>query len=118
MGTLIAATCPCSYENNELVLGGGMLSFMDHCAAPALCTACREVVTVDLMDNDTSCPICGGATPYYDSSLPDAKAGHAGPTIAWSLPDGRLFALDDDGAYTCPRCLQATMSFVDVGCFD
>lgn len=116
---MIATTCPCGYENHELALGGGMLSFMDHCAAPALCTSCREVVTIDLMDSEATCPNCGGAaTPYDNPNLRAAKTEHAGPAIEWNLPDGRSFVLDHDPGYTCPRCRQATMSFVDVGCFD
>lgn len=61
----------------------------------------------------------GIATTRHDNpKLRATRTMHAGPAISWNLPDGRLFALDHDGAYTCPRCLQATMSFVDVGCFD
>ena len=119
VGTMIAANCPCGYENDELAIGGGMLTFMEHCAAPALCTSCREVVTIDLMDRNAACPNCGGApTPYDDPSLRAAQIAYDGSAIAWNLPDGRSFALDHQGAYTCPRCLQTTMSFIDVGCFD
>lgn len=119
VGTMIAASCNCGYENNALAVGGGTLSFMEHCAAPALCTTCREVVTIDLMDSDATCPSCGGApTPYGDSSLGAAKTVHDGPAIKWNLPDASSFELDHEGVYTCPRCLQASMSFADVGCFD
>lgn len=119
VGTMIAASCPCGYENDELAVGGGMLTFMEHCAAPALCTSCHEVVTIDLMDRDATCPNCDGPpTPYDDPSLRGAVAAAGGAAVAWNLPDGRSFELDHEGAYTCPRCLQTTLSFVDVGSFD
>ena len=116
---MLAATCPCGYENNGLALGGGMSSFMEHCAAPSLCPSCREVVTIDLMVSDATCPDCGGATTSYDNpNLRPANTVHIGSAIEWNLPDGRSFALDPDRGYTCPRCLEARMSFVVVGRFD
>jgi hypothetical protein len=116
---MIAANCPCGYENDELAVGGGMLTFMEHCSAPALCISCREVVTIDLMDSAATCPTCGGdPTPYDDPSLRPVQTVRDGPAIAWNLPDGRSFELEYEGGYTCPRCRQATMSFFDTGCCD
>jgi DNA-directed RNA polymerase subunit RPC12/RpoP len=97
-----------------------MLSFMDHCGAPALCVSCANVVVADLMDAELRCPDCHGhVVAYDDASLRAGGAGEeAESDIAWALPDGRSFALDAEGNYRCPRCRAMTLTFVARGYVD
>jgi predicted RNA-binding Zn-ribbon protein involved in translation (DUF1610 family) len=97
-----------------------MLSFLEHCAAPALCSSCDEVVCIDLMGRDVSCPVCGAETVCYDHSslIRDADDPTHAPSIAWSLTDGGSFVLLAGNRYRRPRCGELTMAFDDVGCFD
>ena len=120
MGTLAMASCPCGYENDGLFIGGTMTSFMDQCAAPALCENCNEVVTIDLMDPDGArCPACGGQTDRYDDPKLRGEAwrGDQSPMgdLDWRLPDGRSFRLQEGIPYHCPLCREVTMTFVRRG---
>jgi predicted RNA-binding Zn-ribbon protein involved in translation (DUF1610 family) len=117
---MVVARCLCGYENERLLVGGGMLTFMEHCAAPAFCASCADVVVVDLMAPEISCPTCGGVAVAYDDPSLRASGGarRERSSIDWNLPDGRSFALVEGAVYRCPRCQQDTLSFTNVGSFD
>jgi len=119
VGEILAASCPCGYQNDGLPFGAGMATFQEHASAPALCTTCAAVVTIDVMDTDHRCPTCGGevvlyATPDADADRRDEPFG----SIGWVLPDGRGFCLDPDRGYRCPRCSENSLVFASVMLLD
>ena len=119
MGLMLEAQCPCGYVGRS-VLGAGRTDFDRSCAAPALCTMCASVVTVEMMDTPPLCPDCQGEAITYDSwTVQDLDDVVGLESVAdWNLPDGRSFALPRGARYVCPHCTEATMTFEVSGFFD
>jgi predicted RNA-binding Zn-ribbon protein involved in translation (DUF1610 family) len=118
MGLMLESRCPCGYVGSS-ALGGGMMDFHQHCAAPALCTACASVVTVELFDSPSICPDCHEeAIPYDRRAVQQLDHPSGSPLADWMLPDGRSFALPGGARFVCTRCAKATMTFEVLGCFD
>lgn len=119
MALILEAHCPCGYEGRS-VLGAGMSDFHKHCSAPALCTVCARVVTIDLMETPPLCPVCTWeAIPYDSWTVQDVDNSLPLELLAdWNLPDGRTFILPQRALYACPRCTEATMTFKVLGFID
>lgn len=98
------------------MIGGGMANFTSFCAFPAWCTACRQVLLLNLLDEPLTCPHCAsnGVLPYDNARL----IGKAGSNLvaSWNVADrlGRVLVLTD-GSYLCPGCQQFTLHFRSVG---
>ena len=65
MGSLQLRRCKCGYEETFMI-GGGMANFTTFCAFPSLCKMCKNVVGINLLEEDQKCPSCGGddLVPY------------------------------------------------------
>ena len=106
MGAMISANCTCGYEAPNVPIGGGMANHTVWCAHPAYCPVCKDMVSVNLLASEITCPRgCGGTPlPYFNSPQLQSKPG-AHLVSAWG---GRKL---NDGPYLCPRCSQYAMTF-------
>jgi hypothetical protein len=118
MGSLVEANCKCGYKD-EFMIGGGMLNFKEVCYFPAFCRKCKNIVDVNMLDNQLTCPDCGekSVTPYDQESLV-SKAGK-NKVAEWNVIGevGRSLVLTD-GPYFCPACEEYTLSFKESADFD
>jgi hypothetical protein len=113
MGMLIEARCGCGYVADRLMFGAPMSSFETHCAVPARCETCREVVVVDWVAAGP-CPACGGSVVPYLSA--GGSGGSGGMT--WRAPgSGEQLVLPASGS-VCPRCREPELGFAVTGMFD
>ena len=114
MGSSVIATCACGYETPPLMIGGGMMNFMEYCAFPAYCAKCDHLVTVNMFDKPLRCHNKRHKTPpvpYDDNSL--IKEQGQNVVAAWNIDDQchKLF----DGLYFCPVCHNFTLTFITGG---
>ncbi len=112
MGMLVTARCTgCGYESKLLPVGAGMSNFMDKCWMPAPCEGCRQVVSIDILAPNPSCPGCGNAVASY------ATRGDQGGQLSWRLPSDQVVSVPEHGNH-CPACGASLLRFDDGGFFD
>lgn len=111
MGSSIRATCQCGFED-DAVVGAGMLDFEEHCAFPGFCTACRSLITLDLLEPRVQCPDCGSSKvlPYDDPTLNDHSSDEVVESWGAGGRLGRTLELTRS-RYFCPRCKRQSMRF-------
>ena len=62
MGTSKIARCgACRYESDELLTGGGLVSFRTYDARPVHCGRCKEVTTANFKAQPLICERCSSA---------------------------------------------------------
>ncbi len=115
MGSQVVAECNCGVKASILI-GGGMLNFMDTCYFPCMCESCNRVVQVNLLDKETRCPDCQAQNPipYDDPRLLGTPGNHH--VAQWRV----IRQLDrnlvlTDGKYKCPKCGKMSLEFSDSG---
>ena len=119
MGSDVIAECQCGLKTN-IMIGGGMMNFMDTCYFPCLCQSCQDVVEVNLLAKEASCPKCKTTEviPYDDPSLSEGEEGYI--VAGWNMEEalGRKLSLTSKN-YKCPQCGQMTLRFEKGGlCWD
>lgn len=77
MGGLFSASCRCGYRVENLLDGVG---FAADPHSPAVCRACREVLTIRTAGRTPTCPQCRGPLEFIDTdrrtgALPCPKCG-------------------------------------------
>lgn len=118
MGSWVKAECACGYTA-EASIGGGKRNFTRVCEFPCLCTACHSMVSVNLLATDPTCPACSSSalTPFDAHELND----HSSDLVVadWDMRGqlGRCLELTRS-RYLCPKCLQTTLVFDEMGLFD
>lgn len=60
MGSIVDARCECGFDTESMFLGGGFVSFMTLCRAPALCSECMKMVVANYLEDHQVCDACGG----------------------------------------------------------
>lgn len=116
MGSSVQADCLCGHHSGTLMIGGGMANYASFCAFPAYCSACRELLVVNLFNQPLTCPHCGGkeVLPYDQPSL-IGKLGRK-QVASWEVSDKLLRVLVlTDGTYLCPACQKFTLRFMSAG---
>ena len=119
MGSQVIAKCECGLAA-EIMIGGGMINFMNTCYFPCHCNNCHNVVEVNLLAETMTCQECGATnpTPYDDPELMESASGHI--VAQWNVEErlGRkLFIYSNN--YKCPKCGKMTLLFADSGlCWD
>ncbi len=129
MGSNVRAICKCGVDN-EISIGGGMLTFKYIAYFPCLCEDCKDVVEVNLLGNryksQTQEEFERGderlEIPLKDRKFTCPKC-HGGNVIPYS--DSRLFGIIGDeevirwgseiltnGTYKCPKCDNKTLRFI------
>ena len=113
MGSSVIAKCTCGFETPPLMIGGGMMNFMEFCAFPAYCAKGSHLVTVNMFDNPLRCSKRHKAppVPYIDESL--TKERGVKIVAEWNFEDRELELTD--GQYFCPSCHEFTMTFIEGG---
>jgi predicted RNA-binding Zn-ribbon protein involved in translation (DUF1610 family) len=118
MGTVLNARCECGVDVDSYV-GGGMSDFNTNCSFPCLCESCNNLVNVNMLAQDKSCPLCGAADPIpYDTPSLQDCAGEF--TVASSNKQeqlGRILEINS-GDYKCPSCGNMSLKFKFSGCWD
>ena len=100
MGDILNLTCSCGYEAEELFVGCGMAG-PDWCRDLAVCSHCREVVTIRTTTKRRSCPACRRAVVVVE--VPALATG-GGDSVLLDTP--------------CPRCGEEAMRVTEVGIWD
>lgn len=119
MGMVLQASCACGFAG-QAAHGAGMLDFEVAHSAPATCTTCRDVVTVDLCAPGAR--VCPAGHPCEPCAVVSAPGGVPPPgldrsAMSWSGPHGTHSMVPLTGS-TCPACGQATLAFEPGLCFD
>jgi predicted RNA-binding Zn-ribbon protein involved in translation (DUF1610 family) len=114
MGTALTASCQCGYEKGTSV-GGTMRNFMTVCHAPALCRDCKELVTLNYLAGEHSCPNCGKEVAFYNHE--SLRRKNAAYDLVNAVVDDKNFKLSDI-KYRCPRCGKLSLKFRVWGHFD
>ena len=108
MGMVFSYSCSCGSVDGFIAFGAGMLDFTTHCAIPASCTTCRDVVEAEYFDSIPKCPSCGSGVTLLAERLSEDKG--FGPT--WSPEEGVVLCLPLSGN-ECPACGKDELSFID-----
>lgn len=118
MGLFVSARCPCGCHGGATV-GAGMEDFQESASAPAGCTTCAAVVSVEVAGNDPRCPRCGGDVTVFGTILdePPPERDVFAITADWRLPDGRTLVVGY-GPWPCPACGSLTLGLGISGLFD
>lgn len=109
MGLGIEAKCDCGYTEADLVLGGLLHS---SCVfVPVLCRGCKRVVSADVAQEGTACPICktSAVIRYDDPRMSDQDSSEI--AAQWGAHE-----LTKAG-HLCPRCKRYSLSFSTSGDF-
>ena len=71
MGCSAIAKCPCGYESEPPMIGGGMGNFEVLCGFPAYCAEGKHLVQVNMFEKPLECPDGHSTTPvpYNDKTL-------------------------------------------------
>ena len=109
MGSSFTARCEeCDLEADGLI-GGGMENFMTFAAWPCLCASCKDITTVNSLEEPLICLKCESikVTPYDTPSLSvDGPPDSWGPDISWGT-----MHLDTTRSYLCPHCAKFAVVF-------
>ncbi len=119
MGSEVMASCKCGLSENILI-GGGMLTFTTTCLFPCYCDSCNNVVEVNLLSEDKECPHCRSKAiiSYDDPSM--IKSAGDNIVASWNMEQkiGRELIITN-GSYLCPKCKKPNLKFEDSGlCWD
>jgi hypothetical protein len=117
MGMVLAASCPCGFEDPYVPFGGVMLNFQTSCSAPARCGHCHRLTSVDVLSPE-SAPCHPDdvellAQIFEPATTPPRGSGPSpeGPQHwDWRLPDDRTVRVSATGN-RCPACGQPTLTF-------
>lgn len=104
MGSQVIAICQCGL-NKKILIGGGKLNHRYISYFPCLCKDCKDVVQVNLKDQELTCPDCNkqNLSPCNNQNL----IGIIGRNeVARSFNN-----ILTDGTYKCPKCNEMTLHF-------
>lgn len=125
MGKVLKAECACGYENSVLV-GSGREQHGQVYEFPHYCANCNEAVSVDLLGQKVTCPLCHGTAltiygtqkrrimqkkPWFQT-LFGGKADRELPTVVSDY----CYNLDttfeiEKGGHFCPKCKEQRLHF-------
>jgi Zn finger protein HypA/HybF involved in hydrogenase expression len=128
MGQILTAICKCGYEKNELLIGGGMFTFMEVCNVVCYCENCKEVetynairddindTTMPLIRNEIRCEKCGNKVTMYgiftsEDTINDKYC------YKWRFDDDHIYLLEMGNHYS-PQCGKNTLEFIPSGNYD
>jgi hypothetical protein len=119
-GTILKASCPCGFHQEDIMAGGGMANFKTFCAAPAYCAACKTMEILNWLEASPRCITCQAKPVFYnDPSLQEKLDAGAKPrtVFSWNTSKKGSFVLPDVN-YLCPRCGKVTLRFTVTGMWD
>ena len=117
MGGGVSATCSCGYEATAQMGCGRMGPEPFH--FPAVCKACREIVSADMAAEVATCPECDGPVRFLDEPDLQKKKGRRTVLVETTMTMPERTRRLNDGAYLCPKCGQYQLRFEDSGlCWD
>lgn len=110
MGHTVTATCACGFASDHLMIGGGRMNFQTNRSYPARCTTCRDIVTVNLLEEALACPQCDGTevAPY---NRPELLKTPGREVSNWNMGRALGNLTLTDGKYLCPKCGKFELSF-------
>ena len=122
MGSMLISQCQCGYESDELMLGGGMMNFIEDCEIPFYCDNCEIVFTRDVLGKldfkkYNKCPKCRKKVQYYGSISEDDFENDDDNVFDWGIEFDKRYYLKND-SYHCPKCKKEEMKFYTTGCWD
>jgi hypothetical protein len=102
MGDILHLQCSCGYEAEDLHVGCGMAG-PDWCRDLAICSHCREVVTIR-SSAKRRCPKCWRQVVVIGVPALAGGGGSASEVVLLDTP--------------CPRCGQEAMRVTETGLWD
>ena len=109
MGTSVRVACECGVEG-EVLIGGGMQTFMTTCYFPGSCRSCRTLVTINVLEADCRCPTCKtpGVIPFGSAGIEYSPGTRV--VVYWHVEYHGKLELTD-GSYECPKCGNVSLRF-------
>lgn len=111
MGSIISAACTnCGFEDDRVVIGGGLKTFKEHSAWPVNCQECKTLRSANIVREPLACSTCGSTriTIYGSRVQRQAKSSFEEndmPAASWG--DYQL----KSGPHMCPRCSTEGLVF-------
>jgi hypothetical protein len=116
-GTILRASCPCGYHQDNIMAGGGMASFTTYCGVPAYCSVCKTMEILNWLEESPRCRTCQAKPVFYnDPSLQEKPSAGAKPrdVFSWNTDKKGTFKLSDIN-YLCPQCRKLQLRFTVTG---
>jgi hypothetical protein len=119
-GTILRASCPCGYHQDNITAGGGMANFKSYCGVPAYCSACKTMEILNWLEDSPRCITCQAKPVFYnDPSLQEKLSAGAKPRDVFSWhTDKKGTLILPDVKYLCPRCGKLMLRFTITGMWD
>jgi len=108
MGSILKAICPCGFEKEDILYGGGMMDFTTNSSVPALNRKTGDFLTENYFNKDK----LPAEVVFYDDPQMYGDKLEVFNAIHWEnvylSPRSNL----------CPKCGDFAMEFMETGLFD